>query len=228
MKRSTWIVMICAAVYVGALAQYLVYRYGMDKQLNGMREKLMATASYAARGIDADLIFRVPLRMEGDKSAEYKMIFGKLSDVKDTDSNIKYVYIMTATDEPGILQYVVDADPLPEIVTAKSPRSFPGDKYDARNIPQALDAFKGKSTADRGLVEDEWGATISGYAPIRDAGGRTVAILGVDMDAGPLYPSLKRSHLLLRVFLISGALLLIAVMFSFVEFFRKVSRPAKT
>ena len=32
------------------------------------------------------------------------------------------------------------------------------------------------------LFRSQWGATLSGYAPVRDSGGRPVAIVGVDMD----------------------------------------------
>lgn len=206
MKRKLWII-ICGLIFLVVLSQFLLYKSRFGKQLNVMRERLMATASYAARSIDSDLIFKIPLKRAGDTSVEYKIVFQKLTDIKAADPSIKYVYIMTATDEPGILQYVVDATPLPEIVTARSPSSFPGDKYDARRLPQMLDAFKGP-TADRDFTKDEWGVTISGYAPIRDAGGKAAAILGVDMDARYLYARQKTLQKLFLVLLLSIILLL--------------------
>jgi hypothetical protein len=39
------------------------------------------------------------------------------------------------------------------------------------------------SAADNEIMFDEWGATLSGYAPIFDKNRRAVAVVGVDMDA---------------------------------------------
>ena len=45
-----------------------------------------------------------------------------------------------------------------------------------------MEALKGPS-ADTRPMADEWGVTLSGYAPVRDKNGKVVAVLGVDMDA---------------------------------------------
>ena len=42
-------------------------------------------------------------------------------------------------------------------------------------------------SADKKVETDEWGSTLSGYAPIRNALGQPVAVLGVDIDAGDIY-----------------------------------------
>ena len=67
---------------------------------------------------------------------------------------------MTATDQPGILQYVVDADPLPQIITARCQTALPGDKYDARRFPEMMEAYFGAS-ADQKVTFDNWGAFTS-------------------------------------------------------------------
>ena len=43
------------------------------------------------------------------------------------------------------------------------------------------------ASADKKLEVDEWGKTLSGYAPIRDQLGKPVAVVGVDIDAGDIY-----------------------------------------
>lgn len=170
-----------------------------------MRKKLTLFASQAALSIDADLLRKIPLRMDGDKAPEYKVIFEQLEKIKEADPSVKYVYIMTMTDEPGILQYVVDANPLPEIITAKSPSSLPGDRYDAHQAPEMLEAYR-KPTADRRLVADVWGITLSGYAPIYDKSGKTVAILGVDRDGTQMLASQKEANIPLIIVLVTAAL----------------------
>ena len=101
---------------------------------------------------------------------------------------------MTATDQPGILQYMVDADPLPQIITARCPTALPGDKYDARGFPEMLMAYTAPN-ADKKISRDAWGSVISGYAPIRDVDGKSIAILGVDIDAARIDKFQKNVHL---------------------------------
>jgi HD-GYP domain-containing protein (c-di-GMP phosphodiesterase class II) len=49
-----------------------------------------------------------------------------------------------------------------------------------------LKAFD-EPSADQRLEKDEWGTTLSGYAPIRGIDGKAIAILGVDMDASDVH-----------------------------------------
>src|SRR5262249_32186302 len=70
--------------------------------------------------------------------------------------------------------FVVDVDPDPDI----------GRVYDYARFPAMTRACReGKCTSDDRLLEDEYGKTISGYAPIRDREKRTVGVLGIDIDA---------------------------------------------
>ncbi len=196
--------------FILALYNILSYEYALRASLEGLRGKLKATAVNASRAVDADTLLKIPLKTDADKTQEYKVVYDILSDVKQRQPVIKYIYIMTMTDEPGILQYVVDADPLPEIATAKGPTSFSGDKYDARDVPALLDAYKGPS-ADEKLIVDNWGASLSGYAPVYDRNGKPVAILGVDMDASHLKKTQAMTERLLVIVWITGILFLISV-----------------
>lgn len=181
MKRSLWI-FIFLALFVAALGNFLFFEHILNKGLNDAREKLILIASSASRLIDADTLLKIPLRQDADKTPEYKAIFNVLERIKNANPSVKYIYIMAPTDKAGVFQYIVDADPLPDIVTAKSPTSFSGDEFDAKGVPGMLKAYDGPS-ADENLVIDAWGVTLTGYAPIYDNSRKVVAILCVDMDA---------------------------------------------
>ena len=120
---------------------------------------------------------------------------------------------MAPTDQAGVLQYVVDANPLPEMITAKSPTSFTGDKFDTRNDPEMLSAFNGPS-ADKDIVPDSWGVTLSGYAPIRDSFGKSVAILCVDIDVSKEYAKKKQEVIMIFFVILTGILSIITFVFS--------------
>ncbi|MFH1692492.1 MAG: hypothetical protein ABIC68_08035 [Candidatus Omnitrophota bacterium] len=211
MKRFVW-VFAFGLFFVLALYNIFSYEYALQGSLESLRNKLKTTATNVSNAIDAETLLKIPLKTDADKTDEYKTIYNFLLDMKGRLPDIKYIYIMTATDQPGILKYVVDADPLPEIATAKGPTAFAGDEYDARNVPALLDAFKG-SAADEEFVVDDWGATLSGYAPIYDKGKNVVAILGVDMDASQLHKTREMTQKLLIIVLITGIMFLISVVF---------------
>ncbi|MDD5020373.1 MAG: PDC sensor domain-containing protein [Candidatus Omnitrophica bacterium] len=210
MKRLL-VVFVCALVFLGALGHILFYEYIRSEKFQDTRERLMLVASNAALSIDAEKLLRVPLRMDGDKSQEYKDIFETLLKIKEINPFVRYVYIMTAADQQGAMQYMVDADPLPEIVTAKGERAFPGDIYRVERSSEMYNAFNGPA-ADKAFTTDGWGMTLSGYAPIRDESGKAVAILCVDIDASRMSVRQKAAQKALFFFWSLAFLLVLAVL----------------
>ncbi len=181
MKRYISVI-LAALLFLSALGNFFFQKYRFHNTFNSLRQELMLIASNAALSIDAAELRKVPLKQSGEGSVVYQDISDKLIRIKQTNLSLKYVYILTATNKPGILQFVVDADPLPKIITARCLTSLPGDQYDARGIPEMMNAYDGPS-ADKEILRDAWGSFVSGYAPIRDSDGNTVAIIGVDADA---------------------------------------------
>jgi len=184
LKKTAWNYLFLF-LFITALANLAFFECSYNRELKKAREKLMLIASNASVLIDTDTLMQIPLRQDADKTPEYKFIFNKLDKIKEANPVVKYIYIMAATDKAGIFQYIVDADPLPEIVNSKSPTSFPGDEFNAERTPGMLEAFHGPS-ADKNIISDSWGVTLSGYAPIYDSLKKPVAILCVDMDASVL------------------------------------------
>ncbi|MDD5120548.1 MAG: hypothetical protein PHR84_04490 [Candidatus Omnitrophica bacterium] len=207
MKRFLW-VFISGILFLIALGVFVLFQFQLSSNFKLARQRAMLIASNSALSVSADEVFSVPLEQTAEGSAEYLVVYRKLLLIKETNPCVKYAYIMAATSQPGILQYVVDADPVPQIITAKCPTSLPGDKYDARQFSEMLNAFNGPS-ADKKITSDEWGVFISGYAPIYDAGGKSVAILGIDTDAVFMQVMQERARVSGRVALFAGVLFII-------------------
>jgi len=208
MKRFPWVLAL-AAIFLITLGFYISCEYRLRSTFTQTRESLIFIASNAALGVSADEVLQIPLTQRSEGDPEYMAITRKLEKVKEANPFVKYAYIMTATDEPGILQYVVDANPVPEIITAHCPTSLPGDKYDARSIPELLNAYN-QATADKEVTKDVWGVFISGYAPIRNTSGKAVAILGVDTDGNAILKMQEEAKKAGVVALIVGLVLLIS------------------
>ena len=210
-----------AAVFVLVLSNTLVYQLNLRERIESLRRELKVTAQTASFAIDAADLARVPLDETGLNSPYFQSIQNKLIQVKESDPLIKYIYTMAPTATEGVWQFVVDAAPFPQKERGETARAFPGDKYDAARFPQMMRGLQGPA-ADRKLEIDEWGATLSGYAPVRDADGKAVAVLGVDVDAGDVYQLYKTVRLKFLITFLFGILLsvLAGVMFS-----RKIHKP---
>ncbi len=186
--------LILAMLFVGVLNNLLIYKFALDSQLNSLRVELMTIAQASAMMIDADSILQVPLNRDGVHTPQFKVIADKLEKIKRINPSIKYIYTMTKTDQEGVWQFVVDPDYLGKEQKENNLTSYPGDKYNAERFPEMLKSFNIPS-ADKKLGRDEWGVFLSGYAPVLDANGKPIAILGVDVAAEDVFATQKAVHI---------------------------------
>lgn len=187
-RAKVTLVLVLSMLFVGVMNNFLIYKFALDSQLDALRNQLMIIAQTAALTIDADTLMKVPLNPEGANTPQYKNIVRKLQKIKEINLPIKYIYTMTKTEEKGIWQFIVDPTPLDE-----EDASYPGDKYNVARFPEMLKGFDNPS-ADKKLEVDEWGVTLSGYAPIRDKKGKAAAMLGVDVTADDVYLTQREVH----------------------------------
>ncbi|MFA5093490.1 MAG: HD domain-containing phosphohydrolase [Candidatus Omnitrophota bacterium] len=211
-----------ALILVVAVDNYFIYRFNYNIQFQDLRNKLTSISEISSLLIDADKLQSVALKRESFYSPQYSEIAKTLRLIKKSNSSIKYIYTITKTAVPGVWRFIVDPDPLVRkgrsVITASS---FPGDVYDATRVPEMLAAYNGP-TADKQITVDEWGASLSGYAPIKNKLGITVAVLGIDIDASQVYAIQKST--LLR----AGFVLFLGIIFSLLLAFfisRRISQP---
>jgi len=182
------VVVLFVVVSTGALL-YVRSRMVMEEEL---RERLRSAAAISAVHFDGDNIrdIRSPSSMD---TALFRDIVYRLNIIRESVPNVQYAYIMRRTSDPYTLEFVADADSLtPEseldvngngVVDPDEEISIPGDTYDITDVPVMQDQAFSQPAVDEEITYDQWGALISGYAPIRDNSNEVVAILGLDMDA---------------------------------------------
>jgi methyl-accepting chemotaxis protein len=154
---------------------YWFYQFATDMVMTDLRQSLMASARTAASLINIDEHTQVYLTgVEGD--AQYTQIADQLRLVRDTNPKVAAIYTMVHSDTANELLFVVSADENPET------RAHLRSPYDVSDAPEMLAAFN-EPTADQEIGSDEYGDWLSGYAPLKDAQGNGVAIVGVDMTA---------------------------------------------
>lgn len=193
------------AVFVGAV--FWFHQYVTQKVMDDLRQNLIISASTAADLIDAgehEQLFQSGV--EGD--AQYEHIASQLRLVRDANPNAESVYTAIRSEgNPTELLFVVSAS---EDVEGRAHLREP---YDASNAPEMLLAFDGP-IADVEMGADEFGVWLSGYAPILDENGNSIAIVGVDMLANDVLEAQSRIRTAsLIVFLIALAVIFVAVFF---------------
>lgn len=187
-------VALIACVFVMGTIIYLRGRFLMEEQL---KLRLRSAAAAAAMQFDGAVLEAIDDRNDVGTSV-YQQVASRLKALSDQVPNVRFGYIMRKTSDPHTLQFVVDGDSLRNLqeldrnrngmVDSDEQPSYPGDTYDVTNVPVLRDEAFLHPAVDPKVTSDQWGSTISGYAPIqRWDNGRTVAMLGLDMIADDYY-----------------------------------------
>lgn len=173
----TCVVLMCFALST----IYLVYETSLRAYRQEVDENLIRLAYAAASSLDVQLheSIREPSQQN---SPEYQQAVSPLKKMLAQTPGITYIYTGILRDNK--VYFVLDA---------AEPGDADGDgRDDQAKIMEEYEDFE-PIMADVFLTstpacspepyEDEWGVFITGYAPLRNSEGQTVAIVGVDIDA---------------------------------------------
>ena len=200
-RSKITIALILLLCFSGAVSNFLIYQYSAKFQFHQLREKLMIIAEAVAMSLDADTLLGIPLNREGVNSPQYSTIEKKILQIKEVAPSLAYIYVLKKTGKSGIMQFIIDVHP----GTYKKDinPAVPGECYVGSGLPELMRSFAGPA-ADMVITTDKWGAFLSGYAPIRDREGKTVAILGIDMAANDIYQMQEDARKMMVSFFVIG------------------------
>jgi HD-GYP domain-containing protein (c-di-GMP phosphodiesterase class II) len=200
------ILLVLGIMFVMTLSEFLIYQFTLEKQFDQLREKLKVVAQTAALNIDHTVVAQVPLIREGVTSEPYQVLARQLQSIQEANSFLTDIYILRRTEKAGLWEFVVNiVAPASRDVPA-STQAYPGQEYDVSRFSDMMKSFSG-ATADKALTKDEWGATLSGYAPIKDGKGYSFAVLGVDMSAQEVYALQQQIHWRASIIFVLGIIL---------------------
>ncbi|KAF0108009.1 MAG: sensor protein [Anaerolineaceae bacterium] len=169
---------LSAVVLAGVFTWF--YQSATARAMDSLRESLVTAAVTAAGLVDPAEHEQVYATGVED-TPQYTHIAEQLRLVRDANDNIDSIYTAALSSNPNEVIFVVDSEESTADTEDTSGRVSLGEIYDASNAPQMMKAFDGQPTADVNIVSDADGDYLSGYAPILDASGEVVAIVGVDM-----------------------------------------------
>jgi serine phosphatase RsbU (regulator of sigma subunit) len=195
-RNKLLILMVLLTLASNGVLLVITYVRSREILLQEMRSKVLSIAATTARMVNAEL--HESIKAPADQSSEaYTSVESLLRSARDAnrrdDVRVKFVYTVrpTGLESDGVASgyiYVVDAEE-----RDSGEKSAVGDEYEPKDPEAPL------MPPDRDYVEvasDEFGTFLSASSPIRDAAGKPVALLGVDVGIEDV---LARTRLLLWI-----------------------------
>ena len=156
----------------------LMYVQARQSLVGQMQSTVLSIANTTAALIDIDRYQQIRERADED-SAAYQDLERYLRRARDAnrrqDVRVQYIYtIAPNTENPKAAHFVVDAEEEGEN------KSRFGEAYKADDAA-GLDFDAAQ--ASRRFVHDQWGTWLTALVPIRDRSGKSIGLLGADVDA---------------------------------------------
>ena len=216
--RKRWVGYLFVSAIILVLFTFL-YMVARRAIISEIRFHAMGVAIATAAGIDPEDIngIRGP---KDEEKASFLRIQAFMQRISDTNLDVRYVYVMRkslkADAKPTDYEYVVDEATIDQdgngVIDPEEVGNAPGAYYDASPFPQMMAGWY-QPAADFEVTPDPpYPDLMSGYAPIKDLRGRTVAIVGVDVIAEVVGRKLLAIRTVILIVYLTLTLLTIAVL----------------
>lgn len=178
---------------------------------DSLRTRLEHVASTTSLLLPPELVDQV--HVSADAGGQAFALLSKRLEAARRVNRLKSAYVLRQTGSAAEAEFVVDV--------SEGVRAAIGTRYALEQAPAAVVGFSRPST-DEEIVVDEYGATLSGYAPIVRPDGSVAGLVGVDMDATDVLLA-QRTFALTCAGIFVGLLVLSLLLA--VAFARVVTRP---
>lgn len=214
LKLKIFLIFVLLSLIVSLVSLSFLFYRTINGQLEELKASLLITARMGADSIESGLHEKISLSRSAINSPAYQRVRDKLVSIRKSSPRVRYAYTLIK-DKNDQVFFVVDSADIEDLF------SYPGDRYESLTQADVLKAFNTPIVNDN-LVKDEWGYYMSGYAPIKNAAGETVAVLGLDIVGDTIestFMAVKRT--------VAGVFLLCVVLSGLFGFFfsLKLMRP---
>lgn len=172
--KFTVIYLIALIITAGA-AVVIVNNAAQDIFREEQQNNLRNSAGIMATQVNSTQVLLLGPGDEG--SPLYLDLAHQLELMRSNNEYIVNAYIMKVDDDQKI-EFIIDDFWLED----PDQSAMIGELYDSPDKDRIFMALS-VPTSSEDVYEDKWGSYLSGYAPVRDQGGNTVAVLGIDMEA---------------------------------------------
>jgi len=141
------------------------------------RVRVQSLARTAAATLESARIAALHGSPADTGTPDFDAVRDELRRVRDVNPDFRFVYLMRPAPDGKQMAFLADAE------SPESPDySAPGDLYDGPS-DELWASFKTGQPQVQPPYQDRWGYWVTSIAPVRNAGGKVVAILGMDVSA---------------------------------------------
>lgn len=159
------------------------HQRAVQLELGALKDRLLGISTTLSYTLD-------PALFEGPAAeARCAPVRAVFESIAAEEGDVASIYLARKTDKDGFVEFMCDWE-----TPARGASATPGQIYDARQTARMIPAFASRQV-EKDIYSDEWGRTLSGYAPVIDASGKSVGIVGVDV-AGDRVDAIHREVLL--------------------------------
>jgi hypothetical protein len=179
----TVVLVSLALLIIGNFATYVVRSQSI---ISDIKDELIASASQIAPLVPLQAHESL-VQPEQQGSSDYTGIESMFQLIMAGNPAISDIYTLRPTRNPHEMLFIVSGQTTGDtngdnIIDDNEIKPALGEPYNTEPYPQ-LEAAIIQPGVDDSINYDKWGAWLSGYAPIKDANGKTLAVLGVDYSA---------------------------------------------
>ncbi len=189
----------CAVL--AAIGTFGVYQYSFIQSKKEVQNRILLISTTGAMQFDARDVEQVRTP-EDMKKPEYLKLVNKLREIRSQNEGVRYAYLMRPSEKVGKVYFVADADAfeleIPKdinydgIIDEDDVPDFPGDVYsevkdEHDSFLESTEAAYEKPAVYEPYDDGAWGTVIASWAPIKNADGKTIALLGIDVFADDVF-----------------------------------------
>ena len=171
---NKWLII---AIIVILASGMILTLWTIEREENLLRADLLTKTRLVEGGINTEYLNALTGTEADLTSPDYQALKGQMIQVRSTDSQIRFIYLLDQRSDGNIV-FLIDSEP-PE----SKDYSPPGQVYQEASAVLMNTFISGNETTE-GPVTDRWGTWVSGLVPIKDPRtGNVIAVLGTDIDA---------------------------------------------
>ncbi|MHA6482949.1 methyl-accepting chemotaxis protein [Paenibacillus sp. strain BS8-2] len=211
-RLLTRMVLFFSALIIAAVAVlgFTIYRSSMDLVESSLGAQARVVAENAANLIDPSAY--ASLSAEVGETDYYQELRAELNALRETNG-LKYLYTLASGEENGEIFYYYMVDGAPQDVAEDD--FSPIGTREENGYSGMIEAFATGQSVVGELSNDEYGATLTAYVPIKNESGDLLGIIGADFDATNVFDLMSantRTTIYLAVaIVVIGILLVIAL-----------------
>ena len=209
---------LAASSLIVLLLFALLYISARRSVINEIRHQAMGIAIAVAESLDPADLEQVH-KPEHIGTPPYQRVQHYLGRVVSSNSDIRYIYTMRRALREDAreddYEFVVDgpARDIDEdgVIAADEESELPGKAYSARHLPELVAAWRQPMADPEVSPDPPYPDLMSGYAPVHNERGQTVAIVGADITATTVRAKLLALQIVIATVWVVLTLLMIMV-----------------